>query len=385
MKKNIIILFIYSFLNNFLIYRACDVLYYLSKGITNSEYINYLTIGSIITIIFLVPFGILKDKFNRKYILLLSNLFLLISVVFYILADNVYIMGIGILATSISNLLSQGIVISLLHSFVNNKDEYSNVYYKWTKYYYLGYLLSMVLGGIVAKYSLISMYYISLIPIILNFIIIFLLDDKIENTKKRNHSKLLLKESLKILKNNKLLKMLLLSELIIIPAADILAESHPEYLSNIGASPLLIGIYTAIMCLFGIIGNKIASIQKKELKTFIISSLLFAVSLIVIGILNNYYTILFILLFQFFYSISNNIYNRSVQNDSLESCRQTLLSIFEFIISIVEIIICTVTSLLFNRYGLRLSYIFIGIVVFLILLIFFFIYYKKQYTKKINT
>ena len=75
-KRNMIVILIYSFFNSFLLYRACDVLYYLSKGISNSEYINYLTIGSLITIIFLVPFGIIKDNFNRKYILIFSNIFL---------------------------------------------------------------------------------------------------------------------------------------------------------------------------------------------------------------------------------------------------------------------------------------------------------------------
>ena len=108
-KKNVIIIFIYSFFNSFLLYRACDVLYYLSKGITNAEYVNYLTVGSIITIIFLIPFGIIKDKYNRKYILLLSNFFLLLATIIYIYADNAFFMGIGIIMSSISGLLSQGI------------------------------------------------------------------------------------------------------------------------------------------------------------------------------------------------------------------------------------------------------------------------------------
>ena len=184
-KKNVLVLFIYSFLNSFLLYRACDVLYYLSKGISNSEYINYLTIGSLITIIFLIPFGIIKDKYNRKYILLVSNLFLLIATALYIYADNVLVMGIGIIMSAISNLLSQGIVISLLHSFVDAKKEYSKMYYKWSIYYYSGYLISMVFGGIVAKFSLVSMYYISIIPIMMNFFVLLYFDDSYEKSKRK--------------------------------------------------------------------------------------------------------------------------------------------------------------------------------------------------------
>ena len=370
-KKNIVILFIYSFLNSFLLYRACDVLYYLSKGISNSEYINYITIGSVITIIFLIPFGIIKDKYNRKYILIISNLFLLVATLFYIYSNNVYLMGIGIIMSAISNLLSQGIVISLLHLYIKDKSEYSKMYYKWSFFYYLGYLISMILGGILASYSLVFMYYISLIPIVINFIVLLLLDDKNEKTKEKNGTKYLIKESIKLLGNNKLLKVILLSEIIIVPIADILAESHPEYLSNMGASTTIIGIYTAVMCLFAIVGNKIASIYKKQINVFFICSLFFSISLILIGLLNNYFSIIFIILFQCFFSITNNIYNTSIQNECRDSYRQTVLAVFTFIISISEIILCTITSFIFNSMGLGLSYIILGMCGFILILIIF--------------
>lgn len=382
-KKNIVTLLIYSFLNSFLLYRACDVLYYLSKGISNSEYINYLTIGSLITIVFLIPFGIIKDKYNRKYILLISNLFLFLATLIYIYANNSIVMGIGIIASAISNLLSQGIVISILHSYIKDKNEYSKMYYKWSIFYYSGYLISMVLGGIVAKFSLVSMYYISIIPIIINFIVILLFDDTNEKIKEKNSSKLLLKESCKLIKNNKTLKVMLLSEIVIIPIADVLAESHPEYLSNIGASTTLIGIYTAVMCLFAIIGNKIASIYKTQINKFFIYSLLFNLSLIIIGFLNNYLSILFIILFQCFFSVTNNIYNTIIQNECKDSYRQTILAIFTFIISISEIIICTITSKIFDKIGLGKSYIVLGIGgMIIILIILLFGTLKKQKLKE---
>ena len=384
-KKNVLVLFIYSFLNSFLLYRACDVLYYLSKGISNSEYINYLTIGSLITIIFLIPFGIIKDKYNRKYILLVSNLFLLIATVLYIYANNVLVMGIGIIMSAISNLLSQGIVISLLHTYINDKKEYSKMLYKWSIFYYTGYLISMILGGIVAKYSLVSMYYISIIPIMMNFLVLLFFNDSYEKVKDKNNSKLLLKESYKLLKNSRLLKIIILSEIIIVPIADILAESHPEYLSNIGASTTLIGIYTAIMCLFAIVGYKIASIYKNQSNKFFIFALLFNFSLILIGLLNNYFSIIFIIFFQCFYSVTNNIYNTIVQNECNDSYRQTVLAIFTFITSISEIIICTITSIIFKNFSLGHSYIVLGMFgLIIMLIIILFGIFKKKFTNYLN-
>ena len=384
-KKNVAVLFIYSFFNSFLLYRACDVLYYLSKGINNSEYINYLSIGSLITIIFLIPFGIIKDKYNRKYILLISNLFLLGATILYICADNVLIMGSGIIMSAIANLLSQGIVVSLLHSYIDDKKEYSKMYYKWSIFYYSGYLISMVLGGIVAKFSLILMYYISIIPIALNFIILLFFDDKHEKLKKKNSSKLMIKKSYELIKNSMLLKIILLAELIIIPLADILAESHPEYLSNIGASTTLIGIYTAIMCLFAIVGNKIASIYKKQGTMFFVYAVLFSFSLIVIGLLNNYFSIIFIIIFQCFFSVTNNIYNTIVQNECSDSYRQTVLAIFTFLTSISEMIICTITSIIFKNISLGQSYIILGIFgMILMLIIILFSTLKNKKVKELS-
>ena len=374
-KKNLIVLFIYSFFNSFLLYRACDVLYYLSKGITNAYYVMYLTIGSVITIIFLIPFGIIKDKYNRKYILIISNFFLLLSTLIYIYSNNAFFMGTGIIMSSISNLLSQGIAISLLHSYVSNEKSYSKMYYSWSRFYYSGYLIFMVLGGIVAKYSLVSMYYISIIPILINFIVLFFFDDSYEKSKPKDKTKNMLKDSIELLKKSIILKAILLSEMIIIPVAEILAESHPEYLSNIGASTTLIGIYTAIMCLFAMVGNKIASIQKKPIFSFFLFLIFFSISLIIIGILNNYYSIIFIVLFQCFFSITNNIYNTIIQDKCADSYRQTLLAIFTFIISISEMIICSLTSFMLNKIGLGCSYIVLGISCTILIITIFLIYY----------
>ena len=175
---------------------------------------------------------------------------------------------------------------------------------------------------------------------------------------------------------------LFLSEIIIIPIADVLAESHPEYLSNIGASTTIIGIYTAVMCLFAIVGNKIASIYKTQMNKFFIYSLLFNLSLILIGFLNNYLSILFIILFQCFFSVTNNIYNTIIQNECNDSYRQTILAIFTFIISISEIIICTITSNIFNKIGLGKSYVVLGTVgMILILIILLFSTFKNNKEK----
>ena len=116
---------------------------------------------------------------------------------------------------------------------------------------------------------------------------------------------------------------------------------------------------------------------------FFIYAILFNFSLIIIGLLNNYCSILFIILFQCFFSVTNNIYNTIVQNECNDSYRQTILAIFTFVTSISEVIICTITSNLFNNIGLGESYILLGIIGVL-LIIFVIVFSLKKRKNKIH-
>ena len=117
------------------------------------------------------------------------------------------------------------------------------------------------------------------------------------------------------------------------------------------------------------------------MKSFFIFSFLFFISLIIIGVINNYFTILFIILFQLFFSLTYNIYNTIVQNECVEHCRQTVLAIFTFIISIFQLIICTITSFLFKKFEMGTTYMILGVVSIPIILIIFFVYYKNGFYK----
>lgn len=139
------------------------------------------------------------------------------------------------------------------------------------------------------------------------------------------------------------------------------------------------------MCLFAIVGNKIASIYKKQINVFFICSLFFSISLILIGLLNNYFSIIFIILFQCFFSITNNIYNTTIQNECSDSYRQTVLAIFTFITSISEMIICTITSLIFKNISLGNSYVVLGIFGLAIISIaFLFSIFKKKNVQELS-
>ena len=131
------------------------------------------------------------------------------------------------------------------------------------------------------------------------------------------------------------------------------------------------------MCLFGIVGNKIASIQNNQTKAFFIYAILLNISLVLIGTITNYSTIIFIIMLQCFFSVTGNIYNTSIQNECDDSYRQTILAIFTFLISISEMIIASTTSIILKNINLGQSYIALGVFGLIGILIVL-VYYLKR-------
>ena len=233
-NKNIILIYIYNFLSTFLLFRACDTLYYLSKGISSSKYIFFTVISSLIVLIMQIPISTIGDKINKKIMLLVSNLLTFISIILFIISSHYVGFIIAIIFQTLQGLFANGIVNSILYEEAKNKKEFSKMIFIKSIFAYTGYGIAMILWGYVGNKSLVNMYYFSLIPIII-------------------------KEALTIIKNNKVTRYLFLCHSLLVSILMIMAETHPEYSSRLGISALIIGFYTFFMLVAGIIEEYIGS------------------------------------------------------------------------------------------------------------------------------
>lgn len=66
MKKNIILIYIHTFLSTFILYYICDTLFYIERGLTSSQYISFVGIAFFIRLLFEIPFGIIADNIIKK-------------------------------------------------------------------------------------------------------------------------------------------------------------------------------------------------------------------------------------------------------------------------------------------------------------------------------
>ena len=367
-KKYISLIYLYTFLSTFILFYSCDTLYYLEKGISSSGYMFFVTISYFIKVILEIPSGILVYKYSKKKILFIGNALFLISTLLFIISKSYTLFILAIIISSISNCITTGIANSLLYDFNNKEDKFNKLIFRNSFSYNVSYMLAMILGGIVGqKYGLINTYYLTLIPTIINFIIICLIKEPKENNNDIVINKSIFKNALVEIKNNPTIINMIITNSIIFSIIKIVEESHPDYSNSLGISVFEIGIYTSLILVFCIIGNYIGSKIKKDYYSRLIkfSPLFCGLCIFLLGILNSYYGILFLLLFYIFSESFDNIFLTIVHDSVTSKSRVTIESIISLILCICGLVISVLSSLALKKIELYQLYIFLGAMIVL--------------------
>lgn len=365
-KKYISLIYLYTFLSTFILFYACDTLYYLEKGISSSGYMFFVTISYFIKVILEIPSGILADKYSKKKILFIGNALFLISTLLFIISKSYTLFVFAIIISSVNNCITTGIANSLLYDFNNKEDKFNKLIFRNSFSYNISYMLAMILGGIVGqKYGLINTYYLTLIPTIINFIIIFLIKEPKKNNNDIVINKSIFKNALVEIKNNPTIINMIITNSIIFSIIKIVEESHPDYSNSLGISVFEIGIYTSLILVFCIIGNYIGSKIKKDSYSKIIrfNPLFCGLCIFLLGILNSYYGILFLLLFYIFSESFDNIFLTIVHDSVTSKSRVTIESIISLILCICGLILSVLSSLALKQIELYQLYIVLGLVI----------------------
>ena len=81
MKKNISLIYLHTFLSTFILFYICDTLSYIERGLSSSQYISFVGISFLVKLVFEIPFGVLADKYNKKSLLLISNILFIFKLI----------------------------------------------------------------------------------------------------------------------------------------------------------------------------------------------------------------------------------------------------------------------------------------------------------------
>ena len=370
MKKNIFLIYIHTFLSTFILYYICDTLFYIERGLTSNQYISFVGIAFGVSLLFEIPFGIIADKYNKKLLLLISNVLFIICTIIFINSYNYFTFLIAIIINAINNSLSSGIINSILYESIDDKSTFRKVLFYNSFFYNLSYMIAMIIGGYIGqKFGLVYTYYITIIPFVIDFLVLLMI--KTNNTMKNVNVESnisILKNGINEVVNNSYLLKLILTSSILFSGIKLVEESHPEYSHNIGISVFMIGIYTSLILLFSIIGNYIGSKIKKKQYNFVLNihPIMSGACILLVGLLNNYFGIMFILLIYIFSESFDNIMMSELHNNISSKSRVTVESINKFVLGIFGVIFSFLMTILLKFININIMYIIIGMIIILL-------------------
>ena len=384
MKKNILLIYLHTFLSAFILFYICDTLFYIERGLSSSQYISFVGIAFLIKLIFEIPFGIIADKYSKKKLLLISNVLFILSTVIFIYSHNYFTFLIAIIISAINNSISSGIVNCILYESLENKKEFNKTLFYNSFFYNVLYMLAMIIGGYIGQhFGLIYNYYFTIIPFVIDFFVLLIIKVNKPQKDMVNNNLIILKNGIKkVFKNPYLLKLILTSS-VLFSGIKLMEESHPEYSANIGISVFIIGIYTALILVFCIIGSYIGSKINKDNYPLVLKlhPILSGICILLIGILNNYLGIIFILLIYIFSESFDNIMISELHNNISSKSRVTVESINQFVLAIFGFLFSMLMTVLLKYMPVSSMYIVIGSIIVICSLFF---NYKVKKTQLIQ-
>ena len=341
-------------------------MFYIERGLSSSQYISFVGIAFLVKLIFEIPFGIIADKYSKKKLLLISNVLFILSTVIFIYSHNYFTFLIAIIISAINNSISSGIVNSILYESLENKKEFNKTLFYNSFFYNISYMLAMIIGGYIGQhFGLIYNYYFTIIPFVIDFFVLLIIKVNKPQKDTVNNNLIILKNGIKeVFKNPYLLKLILTSS-VLFSGIKLMEESHPEYSANIGISVFIIGIYTALILVFCIIGSYIGSKINKDNYPLVLKlhPILSGICILLIGILNNYLGIIFILLIYIFSESFDNIMISELHNNISSKSRVTVESINQFVLAIFGFLFSMLMTVLLKYMPVSSMYIVIGSII----------------------
>ncbi len=353
----------------------------LSKGLSLSEILLVQTFFSFCVLVAEYPSGVLADLMSRKNLFLVSNVFLIASFSFVLFFDSFILMLLAWGLYGLYSACSSGTIeASLITDIKENKKDLSKFLAKNNQITYLGMIIGSSLGSFLYLKVHAMLYIVGIFLIMLCALtIIFYFKEKEGDFKGQKSLKLLkeqVKGSLKELKDNPKLKILLVGHLI----TPIFFMSHFQmwqayFLKQGVKEQYLFMFYTAFQVISILIHFLKASSysQKIALSSLVV---LLGVSPLLLSNIPYYFIGVYALMVAFFTYMSYCLgyqFSKFVSKNNISS----LSSLLSSCVRVVSVLILSLSSLEL-RYFSPLTIITMHFALTLIAL-FFFLYKAKPF------
>lgn len=235
MNRNLHLLPLFNFFNDFRPYNAFAVLYF--SQISGSFALGMLifSVTSLCVTIFEVPTGVFSDVIGRKKTVLCGSVASALAIAFYAWGESFFILAIGSVFNALAQSFFSGNNDALLYDTLaqdNQTSRYAEYSGKIGSFFQIGLGAGAFLAAIFAKWPLQYIFWLSVIPqIICIFISIFIKEPSVHTRKISTNIFAHLKTSFSIFIKNQRLRLVNLASVISWGVGEAKFEFQPAFIS----------------------------------------------------------------------------------------------------------------------------------------------------------
>lgn len=178
MHKNIKLLALFNFFTDFQLYSAILIIYFAKITGSYALGMSLFSVTMVSSALFEMPTGIFSDYVGRKKTMILGAACSVLSVVFYAIGTNYWILFVGALFQGLQRSWYSGNNDALLYETLSNsgrKEDYDHYLGKTSSMFQVAAAVGIIIGGIIAVWSFSIIMWLSVIPQIICLIISFLI------------------------------------------------------------------------------------------------------------------------------------------------------------------------------------------------------------------
>lgn len=349
-------IYTYKFLDDLILMYPFYSVYMTAKGLSVFQISSLFVLWSLVSLLTNIPTGVFADKYSRKKLLALGQVFKAVSFVPWIIYPHYLGFAIAFILWGIGSALTSGTFEALVYDElkVNNKEQdYVKVIGRAYSFSLIGNLTATLLAGLAILLGFGFIFAASIIVIVLSSIVILTLPEtpRFEQVSDQRYLSML-KTGIKRATHNKTIFAIILLAGFIGATYGSLEEYVPLFVYDTGLSLSFVAWAVGATVAAAAFGSFIAHrYEKMSTGNFMIVLISAGFMMFGAGLLGNNLAVLLLVGYTFIIRMLKQIYDGKLQHSITSELRATITSVASFVLELLAILTYLTYGLIADRYN----------------------------------